>query len=77
MMGPASLKFTTVAFIHSARDNPKLVYDQPEKVPFPLPCSSEHSHFVCHFGEIPKGVTSHVHYYSTHQLLIAAATIQA
>ena len=58
---PASLKFTTV----DERDNPRLVYDQPEKVLFPpFPCSSKHSHFVCHFGEIPKGVTSRVHYYS-------------
>jgi hypothetical protein len=38
-------------------------------VAFILPYSSKHSRFVCHFGEIPKGVTSHVHYYSTHQLL--------
>jgi hypothetical protein len=61
---PASLKFTTV----DERDNPRLVYDQPEKVPFPpFPYSSKHSHFVCHFGEIPKGVTSRVHYYSIHE----------
>lgn len=46
-----------------------VVYNEFTIVAFILPYSSKYSHFVCHFGEIPKGVTSHVHYYSTHQLL--------
>jgi hypothetical protein len=36
VMGPASLKFTTVAFIHNARDNPKLVLWPAWKSPFSL-----------------------------------------
>ena len=46
------------------------------KSPLSLPYSSKHSHFVGHFREIPKGVTSHVHYYSTHQLLILSSPLR-